>query len=216
MNKKNINFFANTLNEMFPDAKTELYYKNEFQLLIAILMSAQATDKQVNIINRNFFEFLEKPSDAAKLGLEEITLFINSVSFFNNKAKNILKTCEILDKKYNWKIPKTIKELTQLPGVWIKTAKVFLAVTEDAPYIWVDTHVHRVLNRIGFVNTKTPLETDKVISKWFTKKDHSKLHNSLVLFWRYHCTARNPKCRECKLKEICKYYKKEIKNKDLD
>ena len=211
MNKKNIDFFANTLNEMFPDAKTELYYKNEFQLLIAILMSAQATDKQVNIINRNFFEFLKKPSDAKKLWLEEITEFINSISFFNNKAKNILKTCEILDKKYNWKIPKTIEELTQLPWVWIKTAKVFLAVTEDAPYIWVDTHVHRVLNRVGFVNTKTPLETDKVISKGFTKKDHSKLHNSLVLFWRYHCTARNPKCKECKLKEICKYYKNEIK-----
>ena len=211
MNKKNIDFFANTLNEMFPDAKTELYYKNEFQLLIAILMSAQSTDKQVNIINRNFFEFLKKPSDAKKLWLEEITEFINSISFFNNKAKNILKTCEILDKKYNWKIPKTIEELTQLPWVWIKTAKVFLAVTEDAPYIWVDTHVHRVLNRVGFVNTKTPLETDKVISKGFTKKDHSKLHNSLVLFWRYHCTARNPKCKECKLKEICKYYKNEIK-----
>ena len=212
MNKKNIDFFADTLNKMFPDAKTELYYTNEFQLLIAILMSAQATDKQVNIINRNFFNFLKKPSDAKKLWLEEITEFINSISFFNNKAKNILKTCEILDKKYNWKIPKTIKELTSLPWVWIKTAKVFLAVTENAPYIWVDTHVHRVLNRIGFVNTKTPLETDKIISKGFTKKDHSKLHNSLVLFWRYHCTARNPKCKECKLKNICKYYKKNNSN----
>ncbi len=208
MNKKNIEFFANTLNEMFPDAKTELYYENEFQLLIAIIMSAQSTDKQVNKVNKEFFKVLKTPKDWIKLWEKKIKEYIKSISFFNNKTKNILKTCEILDKKYSWKIPKTIEELIQLPWVWIKTAKVFLAVTEDAPYIGVDTHVHRVLNRIGFVNTKTPIETDKIISKWFTKKDHSKLHNSLVLFWRYHCTARSPKCKECKLKKICKYYKK--------
>ena len=211
MNKKNINFFAETLKSMFPDAKTELYYNNNFQLLIAILMSAQATDKQVNIINRNFFNFLKKPSDAKELWLEEITEFINSVSFFNNKAKNILKTCTILEEEYNSNIPKTIEELTKLPGVWIKTAKVFLAVTQDAPYIWVDTHVHRVLNRIWFVNTKTPEQTDKKIVSYFTKHNHSMLHNTLVLFWRYHCIARKPKCDTCPLSEICKYYKKNTK-----
>ena len=211
MNKKNINFFAETLNNMFPDAKTELYYNNEFQLLIAILMSAQATDKQVNIINRNFFNFLKKPSDAKELWLKEITEFINSVSFFNNKAKSILKTCSILEEEHNSNIPKTIEELIRLPWVWIKTAKVFLAVTEDAPYIWVDTHVHRVLNRIWFVNTKTPEQTDKKIVSYFTKHNHSMLHNTLVLFWRYHCTARKPKCDTCPLSEICKYYKKNTK-----
>ncbi len=212
MLKKDIPFLAKTLNIIYPNAKTELYYTNEFQLLIAILMSAQATDKQVNIINRNFFNFLKKPNDAKKLWLEEITEFINSISFFNNKAKNILKTCEILDKKYNWKIPKTIEELTQLPWVWIKTAKVFLAVIEDAPYIWVDTHVHRVLNRLGLVKTKTPLETDKKISKNFTKQNHALLHNTLVLFWRYHCTSRNPKCETCPFKEKCNFYKKNNSN----
>ena len=210
MNKKDIPEFARKLNEMFPDAKTELYYTNEFQLLIAILMSAQATDKQVNIVNRNFFNFLKKPSDAKKLWLEEITEFINSISFFNNKAKNILKTCEILDKKYKWKIPKTIEELTKLPWVWIKTAKVFLAVVEDAPYIWVDTHVHRVLNRLWLVKTKNPLETDKKISKNFTKSDHAKLHNTLVLFWRYHCTARKPKCKTCPFLDKCNYKEKNL------
>ena len=211
MNKKNINFFAETLNSMFPDAKTELYYNNDFQLLIAILMSAQATDKQVNIINRNFFNFLKKPSDAKDLWLEEITEFINSVSFFNNKAKNILKTCDILVEEHNSNIPKTIEELIKLPWVWIKTAKVFLAVTQDAPYIWVDTHVHRVLNRIWFVNTKTPEQTDKKIVSYFTKHNHSMLHNTLVLFWRYHCIARKPKCDTCPLSQICKYYKKNTK-----
>ena len=210
MNKKDIPEFARKLNEMFPDAKTELYYTNEFQLLIAILMSAQATDKQVNIVNKNFFNFLKKPSDAKKLWLEKVTKFISSISFFNNKAKNILKTCEILDKKYKWKIPKTIEELVNLPWVWIKTAKVFLAVIEDAPYIWVDTHVHRVLNRLWLVKTKNPIETDKKISNNFTKNDHAKLHNTLVLFWRYHCTARKPKCKTCPFLEKCSYKKKNL------
>ncbi len=210
MNKKDLPFFAKKLNEMFPNAKTELYYNNEFQLLIAILMSAQATDKQVNIVNRNFFEFLKTPKDWINLWVEEITMFIDSISFFNNKAKNIVKTCEILVEKYNSKIPKSINELTKLPWVWIKTAKVFLAVTEDAPYIGVDTHVHRVLNRLWLVKTKTPLETDKKISSWFTKKNHSLLHNTLVLFWRYHCQARKPKCKTCIVLEKCSYKEKNL------
>ena len=148
MLKKDIPEFANKLNEMFPDAKTELYYNNEFQLLIAILMSAQATDKQVNIVNRNFFEFLITPEDGYKMDVDYIKEFINSISFFNNKAENIKKTCDILINQHNSKVPRTIEELTKLAGVGIKTAKVFLAVIEDAPYIGVDTHVHRVLNRL--------------------------------------------------------------------
>jgi endonuclease-3 len=104
------------------------------------------------------------------------------------------------------KIPKTIEELVKLPWVWIKTAKVFLAITEDAPYIGVDTHVHRVLNRLWLVKTKNPLETDKIISKGFTKKDHARLHHTLVLFWRYYCTARKPKCETCVFKEKCDYF----------
>lgn len=195
---------------MYPDAKTELYYNNEFQLLIAILMSAQATDRQVNKINRNFFEFLKVPQDWVDLGIEEIVMFIDSVSFFNNKSKNIFNTCKILKEKYNSKTPKTIEQLIELPWVWIKTAKVFLAVTEDAPYIWVDTHVHRVLNRLWLVKTKTPLETDKKISKWFTKDNHAKLHNTLILFWRYHCMARKPKCVECPFLKKCSFKEKNL------
>ncbi len=212
MFKKDIPFFSETLYKMFPNAKTELYYNNEFQLLIAILMSAQATDKQVNIINRNFFEFLKKPKDWIELWIEEITNFINSVSFFNNKSKNIYKTCIILLEKYNSKIPKTIEKLIELPWVWIKTAKVFLAITINAPYIWVDTHVHRVLNRLWIVNTKSPNETDKKISKIFTKQNHLMLHNTLILFWRYDCIARKPKCEKCSFQKICKYYKNNWNN----
>ncbi|MDD2907694.1 MAG: endonuclease III [Candidatus Gracilibacteria bacterium] len=208
MNKKDISDFAKKLNEMYPNAKTELYYTNEFQLLIAILMSAQTTDKQVNIVNRNFFNFLKEPSDGASMDVEYIKDFINTISFFNNKAENIKKTSTIIKEKFGSVIPKTIEELITLPGVGIKTAKVFLAVSEDAPYIGVDTHVHRVLNRLGLVNTKTPLETDKKISKNFTKENHALLHNTLVLFGRYQCMARNPKCETCPFSGKCNYYKK--------
>ena len=211
MNKKDIPLFAQKLNEMFPDAKTELYYTNEFQLLIAILMSAQTTDKQVNIVNRNFFRFLKEPNDWANMEVDYIKDFINSISFYNNKAENIKKTSILLNEKFNNKIPKTIDELITLPWVGIKTAKVFLAVVEDAPYIWVDTHVHRVLNRLWLVKTKNPLETDKKISSGFTKNNHAMLHNTLVLFGRYNCSARNPKCNTYPFSEKCNYYKKENK-----
>lgn len=197
--------------EMYPNASTELEYTNDFQLLIAILMSAQATDKRVNIINRNFFEHLKTPEDGVKMWVEEITEFISSVTFFNNKAKNIFKTCEILVEKF-WSVPPiTIEELTSLPGVWIKTAKVFLAVTQDAPYLGVDTHVHRVLNRVWIVNTQTAEQTDKLAEKIFNTDDLASLHNTLILFWRYHCTAKKPKCWECPIRTYCMY-----KNKNLD
>ena len=208
MNKKDIPFFAQKLNEMFPDAKTELYYNNEFQLLIAILMSAQATDKQVNKVNKVFFKYLKKSNDAENIWLEKIKSFIKSISFFNNKASNIIKTSQILTEKYNWIPPDNIEQLMQLPWVWIKTAKVYLAVMHDAPHIWVDTHVHRVLNRLWLVKTKTPLETDKKISNYFTEENHALLHNTLVLFWRYNCIARKPKCSKCPFLEMCSYKNK--------
>ena len=196
--------------EMFPDAETELYHNSRFQLLIAIVMSAQATDKQVNIINRNFFEHLKSPEDGVEMWVEEITEFISSVSFFNNKAKNIFKTCEILMKEH-WSIPpKTIPELTALPWVGIKTAKVFLSVTENAPYLGVDTHVHRVLNRIWIVKTKNPLETDKKAAQIFNAEDLAPLHNTLVLFGRYQCIARKPKCRTCPMLQWCSFKEKNL------
>ncbi len=208
--QERIEVLKKTVFEMFPNAEIELFHNNEFQLLIAILMSAQATDKQVNIINRNFFQHLLTPEDGIRMGVEEITDFINSVSFYNNKAKNIYKTCEILIREHHSQVPKTLKELIKLPWVGIKTAKVFLSVTEKAPYLWVDTHVHRVLNRIGIVKTKTPLETDKRAAKIFRPEDLAPLHNALVLFGRYHCTARSPKCGSCQVNSVCAYKDKNI------
>ena len=208
--QEKIDALKNVVFEMYPDAKTELEHDNDFQLLIAILMSAQATDRQVNIINRNFFQFFKTPEDGVKLWIEEITEFISSVSFFNNKAKNIYKTCNILIEKHNSLPPTTIDELTALPGVGIKTAKVFLSVTRGDPYLGVDTHVHRVLNRIGIVKTKVPLETDKKAEKIFKAEDLAKLHNTLILFWRYHCMARNPKCSTCPLINTCSFKEKNL------
>ena len=187
-------------------------YETEFQLLIAILMSAQVTDVQVNKVNTTFFQYIKVPEDGVNLWVEKISDFINTISFYRNKSRFIFETSTILKNQYNSQVPKTIKELTSLPGVWIKTAKVFLWVIEDAPYLWVDTHVHRVLNRTWIVNTKSALETDKIAEKIFTENDLAFLHNTLIFFGRYHCIARKPKCTECKLKDFCKYYAKTKKS----
>lgn len=196
--------------KMFPEAKTELEYTNDFQLLIAIIMSAQTTDKQVNKVNKDFFQVLKSPKDWINLWIERIENYIKSISFFRNKAKNIYKTCEILEKSplENFK---TIEDLITLAGVWIKTAKVFLSVTKDESYLAVDTHVHRVLNRVWIVKTKNPLSTNLEAEKVFKTDDLAKLHHSLIMFWRYHCTARKPKCESCELSSFCSYFDKNKK-----
>ena len=205
--QEKINIIKETLYKMYPDSKTELKYENPYQLLIAVLMSAQTTDKQVNKANEKFFKVVKKPEDAINLWVEKIKDYIKTIWFFNVKAKNIYETSKILKEKYNDKIPKSLEELTKLPWVWIKTAKVVSAVLYDAPYLPVDTHVHRVLNRLWIVNTKTPLETDKKAAKILDKDATIKLHNSLIFFWRYHCLAKKPKCNTCPFTNICKYYK---------
>jgi len=205
--QEKINIVKNTLFKMYPENKTELNYENPYQLLIAVIMSAQTTDKQVNKVNEKFFKILKKPEDALKLGVDWIKQYIKSIGFYNNKAKNIYETSKILLEKYNWKIPENLEELVKLPGVGIKTAKVVSAILYNKPYLPVDTHVHRVLNRLWIVKTKTPLETDKEAVKVLDKDATIKLHHSLIFFWRYHCTARKPKCDICPLKEICEYYK---------
>lgn len=196
---------------MFPDAVTELEYKNNFQLLISIIMSAQTTDKQVNKVNKTFFKYLKWPEDWVNLWEEKIRDFIKTISFFNNKAKHIYKTCEILSNEKILEELITIKELIKLPGVWIKTAKVYLSIIHDAPFLAVDTHVHRVLNRVWIVKASYPEQTDKIAEKIFTTDDLAKLHHSLIMFWRYHCTARKPKCEICPINHICNYYKKKKK-----
>lgn len=208
--KELIEIFTKVVFEMYGDAKTELNYTNDFQLLIAILMSAQTTDKQVNKANEIFFTFLKTPQDWVLLWIEKITPLINTIGFYKTKAKNIYKASLILSETPLENFD-TLEKLTSLPWVGIKTAKVFLSVTKNMPYLAVDTHVHRVLNRVGIVTAKTPEETDKKAEKILPPEILSQLHQSLIFFGRYHCTARNPKCWECRLSHVCKYYQKTTK-----
>jgi len=214
MKKINQKFLADTLNKMYPNAKTELNYNTEFQLLCAVMWSAQTTDKQVNKATNQFFDDYKIPEDAIKIWLKNLTKNISTLWFYKTKAKNTYKTAEILIKQHNSKVPKNFDDLIALPWVWIKTAKVVLAVLQNAHYLPVDTHVHRVLNRLWFVDTKTSEQTDKLAKNMFTKTNLVKLHHTLILFWRYFCTARKPKCEEnCPFKNNCKYYKNIINNK---
>lgn len=212
VSKEKIKKIIDYLDRLFPDAKTELVFENEFQFLISIIMSAQTTDKQVNKVNQEFFKVLKNPEDWLKLWQKNIENYIKSIWFYKTKAKNIYKTCEILSKNdlHNFD---TIEKLQTLHWVGIKTAKVFLSVTKNTQVLAVDTHVHRVLNRLRLVKTKTPLQTDKEIIKVLKKEDLARLHHTLILFWRYYCTSRKPKCDICELKEICNYYKDIISKK---
>ncbi len=207
--KKKLSLMWEELKKLFPNAKTELEYSNEFQLLIAIIMSAQATDKQVNKVNKVFFKYLKNPESWVDLWVEKIKTFIKSISFFNNKATNIYKTCEKLT-KLNSKIPENIEDLQLLPWVWVKTAKVFLSVTKNAPYLWVDTHVHRVLNRFWIVKTKNPLETDKLVSQVEMDLSYNNLHNTLILFGRYYSKAGDDDFSKSKDPEFCKNLKEKL------
>ena len=206
--KKEISEIFDKIYNLYPNFKTELYYKTPFQLVIAVIMSAQATDKQVNKINKEFFEIIKNPADLAKLSLDEIEKYLKSLNYYKNKSKYIKNLWEILYEKYNSEIPNNLEILKTLPGIWIKTAKVILWVLYDAPYIWVDTHIHRISNRIGFVKTKTPEQTDKVLEKKLTLSQKRKMHHALVLFWRYNCPAIKPKCEWCLINNLCDYYNK--------
>ena len=208
--KEKIEIMKEVLFKMYSENRTDLEYSNPYQLLIAVLMSAQTTDVQVNKVNKKFFQVVKEPEDAVKLWIDKIKNYIKTIWFFNTKAKNIFLTSKILIEKYNWQIPKTLEELMQLPGVGVKTAKVVTAILYNALYLPVDTHVHRILNRLWIVKTKTSLETDIVAAKILDKDASIKLHHSLIFFWRYHCIARKPKCETCPLQNICVYYKKHI------
>jgi endonuclease-3 len=156
-------------------------------------------------VNEIFFTKFQTPRDLYLLWKEEIQNIIQTIWIYKSKAKYIYSTAEMLYKQYNEIIPSEIQELQKFPWVWIKTAKVWLSIIKNQPYLAVDTHVHRVLNRLWIVHTKTPEETDKQAHKKLKKEDLVKLHHTLILFWRYYCIARNPKCEKCHFLKICQY-----------
>jgi len=191
--------------------KIELDYETSFQLLVAVILSAQTTDKQVNRITPPFFARIREPKDMMNISLDEVMEDLKYVNFFRNKSRFIKETGTLLATKYDGIIPDDLTLLQTFPGIGIKTAKVVLSVLYDRPYVGVDTHIHRVMNRLGIVTTKSPEATDREIEKIFDTETKKKLHHPLVLFGRYHCTARKPKCETCKLQEHCKYYKETFK-----
>lgn len=193
------------LEQLFPNADTELNYETPFQLLVAVILSAQTTDKQVNKVTATLFQTIKQPEDVLKLGHPAFEQAIKSIGLYKGKAKNIYQTSELLLTKKG-KIPKTASELIKLPGVWEKTAKVVLHVLYKKPVIAVDTHVHRICNRLGIVQTKTPLQTSKLLETVIPNKYKQIAHHCIILFWRYYCTARKPKCTECQLQKICLYF----------
>ncbi len=211
MNKKLPVRFRKALEEidnLYGGKKIELDYETPFQLLCAVMLSAQTTDKQVNRVTPPFFAKVRESRDLEDMPLEEVESHLSSINYFRNKSRFIKETGKILTEKHNGIIPNDIDILQTFPGIGIKTAKVVLSVLYDMPYVGVDTHIHRVLNRLGVVHTNTPEQTDKVIDALFDTAIKKRIHHPLVLFGRYHCLARNPKCRECTVKKYCEYYKK--------
>ena len=195
-----------------PEAETELIYDNPFQLLVAVILSAQCTDKRVNLTTPAIFA---KYPDAESLGhadFDSLFPLIKTISYPNNKTKHLIGMANMLVKEFDGKVPMTVDELVKLPGVGRKTANVITSVVDKQPNMAVDTHVFRVSARLGLTtNAKTPLEVEKQLIKHIPEKYVHKAHHWLILHGRYTCTARKPKCSSCGLNTVCKFYKNSLK-----
>lgn len=201
---KVLDYFANHM----PDAKTELNYKSPYELIVAVILSAQCTDKRVNIITPPFFKQFPTLEALANADINLIYEHIKTCSYPNNKAKSLLGMAKKVCEEYNGEIPNSIEELQKLPGVGRKTANVVASVVFNIPAIAVDTHVFRVSNRIGLVKkSTTPLETEKQLNKHIPKELWSVAHHWLILHGRYVCKAQKPDCKNCGISEFCDYYK---------
>jgi endonuclease-3 len=202
-NKQEISAIKEILLGLYPNSTTELNYKNIYELLIAVMLSAQCTDKRVNIITPEFFKKYHNIYELSHAKIDDIKKLINTCSFFNNKAVNLHKMANQVINEYHGNIPLSQKELMKLSGVGQKTANVIMLEFTNANVMAVDTHVFRVAHRLGLSKAKTPIKTEGDLTKKF-KTDLHKLHQAMVLFGRYHCKAVNPLCDSCPLKELCK------------
>jgi len=199
-----------TLNEIFPAPRCELEYETNVQLLVAVILSAQCTDKRVNLVTKSLFKRCKTASDFANIPQEELEKLIRSCGFYHAKAKSIKTACEEINFKYNGEVPGDFDKLCSLRGVGRKTANVIISEGFKGDALAVDTHVLRVSNRLGLVKTQNPTECEFALKKYFDKKDWSRLHYQMVLFGRYHCKSRNPLCKDCKFFEMCKYKEKNV------
>jgi endonuclease-3 len=199
--------FVDYFSKNQPDAVTELHYSNPFQLLIAVILSAQCTDKRINQVTPALFERFPTPESLAASTPEEVFTYIRSVSYPNNKAKHLVGMSKMLAEVFHNEVPSDIDQLQKMPGVGRKTANVIASVVYDAPAIAVDTHVFRVANRIGLTtNARTPLAVEKQLVEYLPKDTLAIAHHWLILHGRYICVARSPKCEVCPLTWFCKYY----------
>ena len=201
--KKEIEEIHKRFVERYSDAVTELTYSNAYELVIAVALSAQCTDKRVNILTPPLFEKYPTPEHLANADLEDVKELIKSCSFFNNKAKNLIQMAKMIEQNYDGKIPLDQKELIKLPGVGQKTANVVLIEYLQKDLMAVDTHVFRVAHRLGLSRAKTAKDTEADLAKKFKTNLHQ-LHQAMVLFGRYRCKAIKPECDDCFLAEFCK------------
>lgn len=201
------------LNELYPDAESELNYNNPFELLIAVILSAQCTDKRVNQVTEKLFAVFKEPKDFLGLSFEELGVWIKSCGFYNAKSRNILETCRILVEEHNGEIPSDRDKLMELPGVGRKTANVVVSNVFGQPAIAVDTHVFRVSNRLGLAAADNVIVTEEQLMKRIPKDLWSEAHHWIIYHGRRICKARKPICSDCRLTEYCLYYKQDIDEK---
>lgn len=210
--KDRYSFIINYFLQHAPDAETELFYDNPFQLLVAVILSAQCTDKRVNLTTPAIFEKYPDAESMSKASFDNLFPLIRSISYPNNKTKHLIGMAQMLMEKFKGEVPLTVEELVQLPGVGRKTANVITSVIDQQPNMAVDTHVFRVSARIGLtLKATTPLAAEKQLIKFIPAELVHKAHHWLILHGRYTCLARNPKCDQCGIKEVCAYYSKQHK-----
>ncbi len=208
MNKKNLIKIFQILEKETPEPVTELIYKTNFQLLIAVILSAQATDKSVNAATKKLFRIAPDAKSIYKLGENKLKEYIKTIGLYNGKAKNVIATCKTLLDKYDNKIPRTREILQSLPGVGRKTANVVLNNAFGQPTIGVDTHVFRVSNRLGIAPGKNVLQVEKKLEKNIPNNFKLHAHHWLIILGRYTCIARRPSCFNCSVTKYCDYKKK--------
>lgn len=194
------------LKTMYPDARCELEHKSAYELLVATILSAQSTDKRVNMVTGELFNVADTPQKMLDLGEEKLKDYIRSIGFYNNKSKNIISMSEKLLKEYGGEVPSTMQELTSLPGVGRKTANVVLSNCFSVPAMAVDTHVNRLAHRLGFSDEKDLKKVEQDLVDKIDRNDLTLAHHLLIFHGRRMCKARNPLCDGCDLQNLCRYY----------
>lgn len=210
--KERYEFVIHYFQEHLPDAETELDYEEPYELLVAVILSAQCTDKRVNLTTPALFKKFPDVVSLSKTNFDELFPFIKSISYPNNKTKHLIAMAKMVMEKFHGNIPMTVDELMQLPGVGRKTANVVTSVVENQPNMPVDTHVFRVSKRIGLASAtaNTPLAVEKELIKYIPEQLIHKAHHWLILHGRYICVARSPKCEQCGIRPVCHYFKSVI------